>query len=105
MDTNDIIKAIAELDGWTLSNLDDSNPEVIWHKNTPDGMIYDTPDYLTSRDAIIPVIEKRQYCLLHRNLWWVIDEWLEKQDILPALKATPRQLSEALLRATGKWKD
>jgi hypothetical protein len=102
MKDTDIIKAIAELDGW------EQEPDGLWGKpghQPPYPLGGDAPDYLNSRDAIIPVIEKRQYCLPHRNLWWVIDEWLEKQGILPALKATPRQLSEALLRATGKWED
>lgn len=44
-------------------------------------------DYLTSYDAIIPLCRK------------------VRPDLILAINLTPSQLSEALLRATGKWKD
>jgi len=66
------------------------------------------PDYLHSRDAIIPVIEKhlRKGNYNHfdtvnafRHEFGDPCTW---QDIICA---SPRQLSVALLKATGKWKE
>lgn len=55
------------------------------------------PDYLHSYDAIISVIQKQDstvqslvYSALHELFFW---------------EYTPAQLCQALLRATGKWKD
>jgi len=58
-------------------------------------------DYLTSRNAIVPVIEK----LIDQGL---IDEndiliELENQGVLYSFLSTARQLCIALLKATGKW--
>jgi hypothetical protein len=60
--------------------------------------------YLTSRDAIIPVIEKQPHDIKLRfhgeaavvcRAFGYLDE---------AIYLTPRQLCIALLKATGKWK-
>jgi hypothetical protein len=83
------IKAIAEFDGvefksqWEFAHYDVS---------------YSKP-YLTSRDAIVPVIEKQTDDIKGEISDWLMTraEWL--------ITATPPQLCEALLRATGKWKD
>ena len=111
----DIIKAIAELDGYAETAFDKDIPAYCtgirkgsWSRKDLKSQWENTKPYLTSHDAIISVIEKlakdgKPY-LIHA-LWWMIDELLEIQDILPALKATPPQLCEALLRATGRWKD
>jgi hypothetical protein len=64
--------------------------------------------YLTSRDAIVPVIEKhiRAGNYNHVNtvnaFQTVFGEPCNWQDIICA---KPSELCEALLRATGKWKD
>ena len=104
MTPEDQIKAIAELDGWT-----DVKFYVLGHK--PDGITAlarsrsadyrcDLPDYLTSRDAIVPVIEKQSEGIQ----WSVFAKMAEIVDSeKPAYLATPSQLCEALLRATGKW--
>ena len=97
------IKALAELDGWT--NIHDNKYGVPASGKTPpdwkgDGFSsasedYILPNYLTSYDAIIPVIQKQP---------------LEVRQRIAAsgpisFMVTPAQLSEALLRATGKWKE
>lgn len=107
--------AIAELDGYTKDKQDDRR----FYKNILNKIITffyppvfteaSLPSYLTSRDAIIPVIEK--VCnelrdaflnelreLVHKETGRCIQNgWL-------LIIATPRQLSIALLKATGKYK-
>ncbi len=83
MKTEEKIKALAELDGWKLGvNL--------W--SHPDSMrfhLFSEFNYLTSYDAIIPLCFK----------YW--GDWFLKamRD-----KATPAQLADALLVATGRMK-
>jgi hypothetical protein len=64
--------------------------------------------YLTSRDAILPVIEKChdahlfvdvdfiQYLQIH-------SQWITEFNMI--VRVTSAQLCEAVLRATGKWQD
>ena len=71
--------------------------------------------YLTSRDAIVPVIEK--VCNteeLSRKFCYALFDILKRDGVvttafsftwLIVIKATAKHLCEALLRATGKWKD
>lgn len=85
------------------------------------------PNYTTSRDAIIPVIEKLKNDRQRSSnpgdypTWCFSGDLLELLDIqlydngspLKApfdvawqiVTATPRQLCTALLKATGKWKE
>lgn len=116
------IKAIAELDGWT---------EVGSHKpfgfsffclsgkhNKDNYDFHPLKDYLQSRDAIVSVIEKQGIAVMEgvlMQLWNIFDKTishgthfygfseLRKQTLI--MFATPAQLAEALLRATGKWKE
>lgn len=93
MKDQDIIKAISELAG-------DKLPEC----NCSDclGSEY---NYLTSRDAIVPVIEKQSARVCCEIAQQFIDEHKSTQALmLNLLLATPRQLCEALLRATNLWK-
>lgn len=120
MTEQDQIKAIAELDGWILepSGKDSFNVfhAAFWRHPDKQGE-HTLPNYLYSRDAIIPVIEK--VCIqkhsyrgnfnaelfqltTNRNLSSAIKE---PNFIFAALTASAAQLSEALLRATGKWVD
>lgn len=134
MTNEDKIKAIAELDGpemygvmkrglWYRENAkgytDDTNKA--WHLTKEEAEKHNYPHdepvralllpfrpYLTSYDAIIPVIEK---IIINRDLLQkfydnlgthfpnsrFVDHWFE------CLTATPEQLSDALLKATGKW--
>jgi hypothetical protein len=105
------IKALAGLDGWKSVRKEDG-----WWNISPAGhhhpalcdSTHGYPDYLTSYDAIIPVIEKHL-----RNGGYGDSHTIDAfdstfgspciwQDILTA---TPAQLCEALLRATGKWEE
>lgn len=108
------IKALAELDGWKLTQktipvweitqYDGSgewtNKEVALYENDGATKKFERlPQYLTSYDAIIPLIQKQD-----------IDVRLAVQiststDTGCFIDATPAQLCEALLRATGKWKE
>ena len=59
------------------------------------------PDYLNSRDAIVPVIEKV------KPNWSQFLKYLEHQGVDSdyVLFATPPQLSIALLKATGNYEE
>lgn len=70
-------------------------------------------DYLTSYDAIIPLIQKwcdsnEQWDAFIEYLWDYLNitsDWVEQDAWKALLKCSPSQLAEALLRATGKWKE
>lgn len=83
MNEPDQIKAIAKLDYQDIRPITKASP---------------LPPYLTSRDAIISVIEKQG-----EGVSETVKEFLIKQNVRPTFLATPPQLCEALLRATGKW--
>lgn len=101
MNTQDQIKALAELDGWKYHTSGVAIP--------PHGQVWSVPNYLESYDAIIPLLQKS---LIHIYQWLDFEREFGKVakgvGIMPlardALRSTPSQLSEALLRATGKWK-
>lgn len=65
---------------------------------------YDLPRYLTSYDAIIPLIQKQPKYVKEAVAapWWT-EFNTDISDMVDMLNATPFQLCEALLRATGKW--
>ena len=116
MKPQDIIKSIAE-----LAEIIKPNGELIegycWYK----GFIWTTDgagipdeiwDVTRSRDAIVPVIEK----VFNQQGWEKFTEELRKVlkidyamrelfIVKYVILATPSQLCEALLRATGKWTD
>lgn len=96
MTNQDIVIAIAKLDGFTL------NASVGQEAYPP---------YLTSRDAIIPVIEKHVNTKdevwnfsvnLSKILTEADEDYLELSPV-DYITATARQLSIALLKATGNW--
>lgn len=109
MTTKEQIIATAELDGW--HNI---QPNPLYPNRYAGFTKGDThalcgiPDYLTSRDAIVPVIEK-QTTIVQLHICDEIYRTLPSNRIYQSptkiLLATPPQLAEALLRATGKWKD
>ena len=123
MNPQNQIKALAELDGWKQqevfeSSFADSSKQVSagtrWTKD--DSLVYlrKLPDYLTSYDAIIPLIQKQDvetkrecYRRLHEHLWETDTTTTCRftVDIGDFINFTPQQLCEALLRATGKWKE
>lgn len=103
------IKALAELDGWTSLGQD---AEMIEHwiqfpRDVVSRLSYDEirkqrrwslPPYLTSYDAIIPLIQKQDGHTLQR-IWWHINQLNHVYKFM----VSPAQLCEALLRATGRW--
>ena len=146
MKPQDIIKEIAELDGcdnlyvivkrglyyrlnahgytsieseaWKLS-LDEAKKHEYLRGDEPVTLKpAEYKPYLSSRDAIVPVIEKQftnesLHCVFIKQLYEVLDchelplnEMIdtERSIMFHLLTATPSQLCEALLRATGKWK-
>ena len=104
MTTQDQIKALAELDGWK-QNIDEAQLswKETWSSPANNFKTYfrftELPRYLTSYDAIIPLIQKQD-----NETRCSISEWCHNNHHSPVIMATPAQLCEALLRATGKWK-
>ena len=111
MKPEDQIRALAELD-----NVEDI-PERYEHAKqcTIQDCGSGFKPYLTSLDAVVPLIVKwcgddgsRWDSFLY-SLWEMlkIDSDTEENDAWRVYfqKTTPAQLCEALLRATGKWKD
>ena len=123
MKPEDQIKAIAELDGWTdikyYPHPIDETWKQLYAGIAPDKKILQTiPPYLTSRDAIVPVIEKLPRDLIVKFIHFLTLDVLKicpivgsdeacfmasELDCFAIVKATPTQLVEALLRVTGKW--
>lgn len=111
MTNNEQITALAKLDGWTFDgNGLIKNPSpygtpadqaTLWinHPNIP--------KYLTSYDAILPLIKKQPKDVQERFIVFLMGETLGT--LLPHLmkmfNSTPRQLAESLLRAHGLWKE
>lgn len=58
------------------------------------------PNYITSYDAILPLIQKQNPVCRHTVCIQFADTYLQIKGIIGA---TPTQLCEALLRAVGKW--
>ena len=93
MKPKDQITALAELDGWKQKLFD--------------------PPYLTSRDAIVPVILK--WCGSDLSKWQKLSDklfgWPDSETmyvtkaIRELLNRTPDQLCAAVLLAAGKWKE
>ena len=100
----DKIKLAAELDGWTLAiqkgnvfgvafRMRDAFNKPIWED--------ELPSYATSYDAIIPLIQKLSKTADVEDYAWDLFR-LQKPSIEYILNATPSQLLDALLVATGK---
>lgn len=117
MTEKDQTKAIAELDGWSRRpDLDyvtghDCLMHEVWGRDQESCDQIFLGKYLTSRDAIVPVIAKESP---HIQIQFVdflaefFDGWKEDFDDIDVAKmicASPAQMAEALLRATGKWRD
>jgi hypothetical protein len=94
MTQQDQIKALAELDGW------------------PEMPYADIKQYLTSYDAILPLVQKQQNIVVEQVICHCLDLGGHEpetkvcgMDLIGLFRMTPAQLCEALLRATGKWKE
>lgn len=89
------IKLLAELDGYAFG-AGQNDIEECW-RNESGEYVSSLPDYLTSYDAIIPLIQKlgeQPQRLLARHLGCSVYR-------IP-ISATPSQLCDAVLVATGK---
>ena len=102
------IVALAELDGYTQHKgaMDyDGNPIPYTIYTNTDGIMFNSTDktfsYLTSYDAIIPLIQKQAYSVTA----FIQDELSNVNDMKYWLnRVTPMQMANALLTATGKMK-
>lgn len=123
MTNQDQIKALAELDGWKEIQINPPYPpdtderlilgdEPVWSNGKVISYICDRrcKDYPTSYDAIIPLIRKQpdhsreeflrqSQAIYKHNIGQICsDGWA-------LLSLSCQDLCEALLRATGKWKE
>lgn len=103
------IKALAELDGWT--GVYSGSCQIVGYSPNS-GLLWDVPDYLTSYDAIIPLIQKQSEHVKKQLADFLGEIALPDYDgsdefhysvLHYLICAKPTQLCEALLRATGKW--
>jgi len=102
------IKALAELDGYVMElSTPNGVPVMCLYEQ---GKIIRECDmesprmtaYLTSYDAIIPLIQKQSYGIV-ANIHDILCTTNDTKYFLR--NCSPTQLCEALLRATGKWKE
>lgn len=129
MNPTEQIKALAELDGFENLYRYFSQPASIFGKmvdmGTQDGKgesvdllgreLKPVPDYLTSFDCIIPLIQKQSPLAMTQFVDFLCkdllgdhydgSDYISQVEIGALFRATPAQLREALLRATGKWKE
>lgn len=109
MNPDEQIKALAELDGLVLGSTlgythEQSNQYYRPNENGTyhrisdwsDRYEYYEPNYLTSYDAIIPLIQKQSLAIRYR---------IATKAGPISFMVKPNELAEKLLRATGKWED
>ncbi len=116
MTDQEIIIEVAKLDGFEdLDYLKKQTSDLarFWHgAKEGENKWTELPNYITSRDAIVPAIEKncktwdlQDKFLVALNEQIVATEHSSEGDIQwLTILATPRQLCIALLKATGKYK-
>lgn len=106
MSPQEKIIAIAELDGWTEIDISEMGIKPNYPKY-PNPAKYRLPNYLISRDAIVSALrnqykswtrEQEEKFILH------LSELVNPNNEIETILATPSQLSDALLIATGKMK-
>lgn len=108
MTDNEITIAVAKLDGFEVDFRGDERLNPWIRKDKTIGAL-NSLEYLTSRDAIIPVIEKNikqpnTFCdFLLKEISGIIVAIHGDCEAFHMLIATPKQLCVALLKATGKW--
>jgi len=97
-------RACAELDGWTDIGIDGVLPNgSTQFTGSKEGLMSCfVPNYSTY-DAIIPLIQKQSREAKRQIGWFTV--YFKGGVCDTHYDATPAQLREALLRATGKWKD
>lgn len=115
MTDTEIIIEIAKLDGLASYSFPRGHPQygTTGCYINKFGGVSEMPYYLNSRDAIIPVIEKHiTNPDIEHTFNYALYDSLPKEDwdknamtYVMAVKATARQLSVALLKTSGKWKE
>lgn len=95
MTKQDKIRALAELDGWINLELRDGVGDAFMGEK--DGESNFVPFYLTSYDAIIPLIQRQ-----NQSVKDCVDCDVGFGN---RIDSTPEQLCDALLNATVKWRD
>jgi len=119
MTDQDQIVALAELDGLEPTFVTGTNDIVYWNDPKENARLItwrELPNWLNSRDAIVPLIEKfvntntdylKHSFILHlAKIACGKCEWYDAvKDAIKFVLPTPKQLCEAILRATGKWKE
>jgi len=96
------IKALAELDGMYYFTADATRHYPGFWQNDK-GQAFHELHYLTSYDAIIPLIQKQDKATQTRMVVAMTVAQNNTARFFDFLNRTPAQLGEALLRATGKW--
>jgi hypothetical protein len=110
--------ALAKLDGWVFYPSKDNGygqarPEFWQNEETGETVWENTPNFpnYDSRDVLIPLIQKLEKLSLRVNFLNKLRRILQRDlgynaiSDFDMLIATVKQLQEALLRATGLWKD
>lgn len=101
--TTEQIKALAELDGFIdfdmLKKQTGDLLRFLHVARRSENSWKEIPNYLTSYDAIIPLIQKQDY-----HIKQYVFSCIGSVDCV-GFNYDPAQLAKALLRATGKWKD
>jgi len=101
------LKALAELDGFKIESRTYQYDGELHHYSyitQGDGNQYNNlPSYLTSYDAIIPLVQKQNLNVINIMRTWLVANVVIRLPFFVWLWATPAQLCESLLRATGKW--
>jgi hypothetical protein len=112
----DMIRVIAEFDGWKFVPSHDNArgnamPEC-WCQDDTESTCWEfshLPPYLTSLDAIVPVTEKLEF--IHRlqftrELTSILDSEPPRiSTSFDRINSTARQRCEALVRTLGKWEE
>ena len=115
MTNEEQIKALAELDGWKFIRIKKGPYNSGGYRLQLNGAekggfddhqkfesvcrIFRIPNYLTSYDAIIPLIQRQARSIKA----FVERECFNRINSTCLFDSSPTQLCEALLRATGKW--
>lgn len=105
------IKAIAELDGFADCYIwaEDGETETVLFKIDKNSVAQEAKEYLTSRDAIVPLRIKVCQTQAVKVLWLNFARQILKRRLGKVVSdfdqacIEPAEDCEALLRATGKW--
>jgi hypothetical protein len=105
----DIIRSVAEFDGWNETKLA-GIAHIFWERaeHGPCNCIPSLPPYLSSLDAIVPVVRKlegRAQIDFESYLLARVEKLKSYATGFDMTVAEPRQYCEALLRTIGKWRE